>query len=212
MAQSDDMSEKPTLSVVPADTPESDGRRARSERSKLQIVDALFRLIQEGNMDPSAASVAEEAAVGLRTVFRHFEDMDSLYRELTARLEAEILPIVMKPWASADWRERLHELVARRAKIYERILPFKVAANLRRYQSDWLMHDYRRFLTMERSGLHGILPDEVLADKGLSAALEMVTGFQTWRRIRQDQGLEPKEAEAVLLRTVHALLVAIDLR
>lgn len=204
------MSEKPTLRVVPTETPEPDGRRARSERSKLQIVDALFRLIQNGNMDPSAASVAEEAAVGLRTVFRHFEDMDSLYRELTARLEAEILPIVMKPWASTDWRARLHELVSRRAGIYERVLPFKVAANLRRYQSDWLMHDYNRFLTMERGGLHGILPDKVLADEGLSAALEMVTGFQTWRRIRQDQGLTPQQAEAVLLRTVDALLADID--
>ncbi len=204
------MSEKPPLRVVPAESPESDGRRARSERSKLQIVDALFRLILDGNLDPSAASVAEEAAVGLRTVFRHFEDMDSLYRELTARLEAEILPIVMKPWSSADWRARLHELVSRRAGIYERIMPFKVAANLRRYQSDWLMHDYQRFLRMERSGLHGILPDEVLADQGLSAALEMVTGFQTWRRIRQDQGLNPQEAEAMLLRTVDALLAGIE--
>lgn len=203
------MNEKPTLAVVPPETPDTDGRRARSERSRLQIVDALFRLIEGGNMDPGAANVAEEAGVGLRTVFRHFDDMDSLYREVTARLESEILPVVMTPWASMDWRERLAELVSRRAGIYECIMPFKVAANLRRFQSEWLMHDYRRFLTMERSGLYGILPEAIRMDKELCAALEMLTAFQTWRRMRQDQGLDPEQAEAVLKRSVEAMTAGV---
>lgn len=203
------MNEKPTLPIVPPETPDTDGRRARSERSRQQIVDAFFRLIEGGNMDPSAASVAEEAGVGLRTVFRHFDDMDSLYREVTGRLEEEILPIVLTPWASSHWKERLTELVTRRAGIYERVMPFKVAANLRRFQSEWLMHDYRRFLTMERSGLYGILPEAIRTDKELCAALEMLTAFQTWRRMRQDQGLRPEQAEAVLRRSVEALIAGV---
>lgn len=200
------MTEKTRLSVVASDPPDSDGRKARSERSRLQIVDALFALIQEGDMDPSAARVAEAAGVGLRTVFRHFEDMDGLYGEMTNQLEAEILPVVMTPWSSTAWRERIRELVSRRAGIYERILPLKVAANLRRFSSAYLMQDYRRFLTMERAGLNGILPDEIRNDKSLVGALELVTGFQAWRRMRQDQDLSPQEAEAVVLRTVEALL------
>lgn len=200
------MTEKPHLSVVPSAPTDSDGRRARSERSRQQIVDAMFSLIAGGNMDPSAASLAEEANVGLRTVFRHFEDMDGLYRELTERLEAEILPIVMTPWASVDWRDRLTELINRRAGIYERIMLFKVAANLRRFQSEWLMAAYKRFLTIERSGLSGILPEQVRTDADLFAALEMLTAFQTWRRMRQDQGLSAADAERVLHRTAEALI------
>ncbi|WP_084398707.1 TetR/AcrR family transcriptional regulator [Henriciella aquimarina] len=200
------MTDKSRLSVVASNPPDRDGRKARSERSRLQIVDALFALIQDGEMEPSAASVAEQAGVGLRTVFRHFEDMDGLYREMTERLEAEILPIVMTPWQSSEWHDRLRELVARRAGIYERILPLKVASNLRRFSSPHLMNAYRRFLTMERAGLMGILPDDIKADETLLGALEMLTGFQAWRRMRQDQELSAEAAEAVILRTVEALL------
>lgn len=195
------------LSLV--DTPalqDNDGRKARSQRSREQIVDALFALIEEGDVDPGAASVAERAGVGLRTVFRHFEDMDGLYREMAERLEAEILPIVMSPWQSQDWKERLHELVERRAGIYERLMPLKVAANLRRFSSPQLRHAYTRFLTMERAGLTGILPDAVRSDETLLGALELLTGFQSWRRMRQDQGLSAEASEAVMRRTLDALL------
>ena len=201
------MTKTPPLRVVPAETPpEGDGRKARSQRSREQIVDALFALIEEGEVDPGAASVAERAGVGLRTVFRHFEDMDGLYREMAERLEAEILPIIMTPWQSQDWQARLDELIARRASIYERIMPLKVAANVRRFSSSQLQHAYTRFLTMERAGLHGILPDRIKSDESLLGAVELLTGFQAWQRLRQDQGLSPQAAEAVIRRTLDALL------
>jgi hypothetical protein len=112
----------------------------------------------------------------------------------------------MTPWQAQGWRERVHELVARRAKIYERVMPLKVAANLRRFSSPQLGNAYRRFLTMERAGLKGILPEPVAADVTFLGALELLTGFQSWRRLRQDQELSAEEAEAVLTRMVSALL------
>jgi AcrR family transcriptional regulator len=199
------MSEKPGLKLISEDTA-SDGRKARSQRSREQIVDALFTLIEAGDMNPSAASVAEEAGVGLRTVFRHYDDMDGLYREMSERMDREILPIVMTPWEAQSWRGRVHELIARRAKIYERIMPVKVAAGLRRFASPQLGHTYRQFLTMEQAGLRAILPERVARDETLVGALELLTGFQAWRRLRQDQQLPAATAEAVLIRSVDALL------
>ena len=61
------------------ETTTEDGRRQRSDRSRRRIIEALFDLIGEGDMSPSAVNVAARAEVGLRTVFRHFEDMDSIY-------------------------------------------------------------------------------------------------------------------------------------
>ena len=183
-----------------------DGRRQRSERSREQIVEALFALIWGGEMAPRAAAVAEAAGVSLRTVFRHFDDMESLYREMAERMEAELMPIVLAPFAAPDWRGRLSELVSRRADIYERVLPLRVAASVRRFQSPFLMDDYQRFLRLERTGLESILPDAVTADRTLFSALEMVTGFQAWRRMRQDQGLSPAEAEAVTRAIVERLI------
>ncbi|RYD83835.1 MAG: TetR/AcrR family transcriptional regulator, partial [Sphingomonadales bacterium] len=57
---------------------EADGRRQRSNRSRDQIVRAMIDLVRAGEMQPAAARVAEKANVGLRTVFRHFEEMETL--------------------------------------------------------------------------------------------------------------------------------------
>ena len=184
----------------------SDGRRQRSERSRTQIVDALFALIREGDMNPSAARVAERAAVGQRTVFRLFEDMDSLFGEMAEQIQAEIMPIVLAPYTATDWKERLGEMVRRRADVYERIFPVRVSANLRRFQSRFLMDEYRRNLILERESLKAVLPADRASDKQLVAALDVVTGFQAWRRLRQDQGLSAEEAEAVMQFMVDQLI------
>jgi AcrR family transcriptional regulator len=67
----------------------TDGRRKRSETSRQRIVEAMIALVGEGHMSPSAEQVATRAGVGLRTVFRHFADMDSLYASMALRLERE---------------------------------------------------------------------------------------------------------------------------
>jgi AcrR family transcriptional regulator len=181
-----------------ADSEPPDGRRLRSERSRTQIIKALFALIREGDMSPSAARVAERAAVGARTVFRHFEDMDSLFVEMSEQLMAEITPIIQAPFTASGWEARLRELVQRRADVYERIFPLRVAANLRRFQSKFLMDAYQRALVIERESLTSILPAHIASNPPLIAALEVATGFQTWRRLRQDQGLSRQDAETVV--------------
>ena len=101
------------LKIIPlgpaAKSDTSDGRRQRSERSRSQIIEAMFSLIREGEMSPSAARVAERAEVGLRTVFRHFEDMDSLYVEMAERISSEVMPKILAPFEASEWRERFFE-------------------------------------------------------------------------------------------------------
>ena len=188
--------------IVPLDpsarTEPSDGRRQRSERSRSQIIDAMFSLIREGDMSPSAARVAERAEVGLRTVFRHFEDMDSLFVEMAERISSEIMPKVLAPFEARDWRGRFMEHVERRIEIYEYIMPVRVSANLRRFQSRFLMEEYRRNLLIERASLSALLPEEITSDPVLFSAIETTVSFQTWRRLRQDSGLSPEDAAAVV--------------
>src|SRR5271166_5670392 len=71
-----------------------DGRQRRSARSREGIVQALFELVGSGVLRPTAQQVAETAGVGIRSVFRHFADMESLFAEMQARLEAEAVPIL----------------------------------------------------------------------------------------------------------------------
>lgn len=183
-----------------------DGRKQRSERSRLAIVDAMLDIVMGGKMEPSAAEVAERAGVSARTVFRHFEEMDSLYSEMTERMEAEILPIVQQPFTGEGWRTQLDQLLERRAMIYDRIMPLKIAASIRRFSSEYLMLNYRRFLHLERTGLENVLPEVIRKDAARMSAIEMCAGFQTWRRLRQDQGLSAEQATDVIKLTIGSLV------
>lgn len=183
-----------------------DGRRKRGDQNRRQIVDAMIELVRAGEMTPSAAQVADRAGVGLRTVFRHFEEMEVLYREIAEVTRARIMPEVLKPYAASMWREKLNELIARRTSLYDDIMPLKVAGSVLRFRSPFLMEDYHEHLRMERKTLRQVLPEKVLEDDDLFRALEMLTSFQAWRRLRQDQGLGHAEAGRVLRKMVDALL------
>lgn len=183
-----------------------DGRRQRSDVARQKIVAALFDLLREGNMSPEAAIVAERANVGLRTVFRHFEDMDSIYHEMTDRLMRGILPRVLAPLQAEHWRDRLLEYADRRAEIYEAAFPMRLCLGIRRYQSEFLMDRFKRDLELERSSLQAFLPQTVLDDKALFLALEAALSFPNWRRLRQDLNLPVAEAQAVIARMLRSLV------
>ncbi|AMG73561.1 TetR/AcrR family transcriptional regulator [Sphingopyxis granuli] len=183
-----------------------DGRRERSRSSHKRIVEAMMELIAGGDLMPSAARVAEEAGIGLRTVFRHFDDMDSLYSEISATVAERVMPIVTAPYRGGDWRAHVRDLVRRRVRVFETMLPFRLAANIKRYQSPFLMAEYGRVITVERELVLRLLPDAVAADRIASEALCAALSFQTWRAMRHDQGLPAEEAGTVMAHMVEALL------
>lgn len=185
-----------------------DGRRVRGEDNRRRIVDALLKLVAAGKVSPSAEQVANEAGVGLRTVFRHFDDMDSLYREISERMTAEIQPIVQQPFKSADWRDRLAELVDRRAQVFERLLPFKVAGDAHRYGSPFLTSEQGAIVRTLRQALRKALDPKLTEDKLRFEALDLALSFEAWRRLRVDQGLSARDARAVMLLSSEALSAA----
>lgn len=180
--------------------PASDGRRARSRSSRAKIVAAMLDLVARGEVSPNAAQVAEVAGVGLRSVFRHFKDMDALYREMAEAIEAQILPILLRPPEGESWQARLFDIAGRRARIFETIMPYRISANVRRFESAFLMEGYRRQLRLEAEALAAHLPDNVRADAEGAQGLNVILGFGTWRLLRHDQNLPPEAAAAVVRR------------
>lgn len=195
------------LSTPPStQAPLSDGRRERSRSSRSKIVAALLDLVGKGDVSPSAARVAEEAGVGLRSVFRHFEDMDALYREMGEVIEARILPILLQSPAGVTWKDKILDLAERRAKVFETIMPYRISANLRRFESPYLMHDYRRMLRFESETIEAHLPQAVCADADGKRGLNVILSFQTWRLLRHDQELPVDASKAVVRRLLGAAL------
>jgi len=97
----------------------TDGRERRSARSREAIVRALFELIGKGVLRPTAQQVAESAGVGIRSVFRHFADMESLFAEMHARLQAGAVPILRGDPMQGPLDRRARALVDRRVEFFE---------------------------------------------------------------------------------------------
>ncbi len=158
----------------------------------------MLALVRDGAIAPGAEQVAARAEVGLRTVFRHFEDMDALYREMAQAMEAEIRPFIVMPFASTDSRERILEVIDRRVRVFEKVMRFKNAADVHRHRSAFLKKNYQRLRDLQRSALRNALPQQISADPIRFEALDLLLSLDTWQRLRCEQKLSVARARATL--------------
>ncbi|MBS0385608.1 MAG: TetR/AcrR family transcriptional regulator, partial [Proteobacteria bacterium] len=178
-------------------TRSTDGRRQRSDESRRRIVDAMLEFAREGDAQPSAEAVAERAGVGRRTVFRLFNDMESLYREMHAVMLVRIEDIKAIPVKGDTAEERLQWIIERRVRLYEEIMPIKAAADTQRWHSPFLQAAHEQTVQLLRQMLQFLLPKDVKDDADKFEALDAALSLDTWRRLRKDQKLSVKNARRV---------------
>jgi len=186
-----------------------DGRARRSHQSRDAIVSALFDLLGEGHLEPTAQQVAERADVGLRSVFRHFSDMESLYSTLDARLLANITPMLEDDPPDGTASERAVAMVDHRVALFELILPYKRASNVKRWRSPYLTAQHRKLVTELRTRLVLWLPEVKGAPPETIEALDQATSFEAWDRLRTDQRLGKPRARAAMVRAATALVATL---
>ena len=190
---------------APQPVPSSDGRRRRSEQSRDRIVAAMMALVEAGAITPGAEEVAARAEVGLRSVFRHFKDMDSLYAEMALRL-SRFYETGMAPFETQGWRNQLFEALDRRISIYEKLLPFKRAADAHRHESAAIAANHAVALSLMRARLKSLLPPHLADDRIAFETLDMLLSVDTWARLRSEQQLPVEMARGVIERQVRALV------
>lgn len=197
----------PTKSPLVAE-PVIDGRRLRSEASRGRIVEAMIAIVREqGGLGlPPAELVAERAGVGLRTVFRLFEDMDGVYRAMQVVITAEVEPLMEGPPPTGDARRDLETEIERRAKLFELILPLQIAADSQRHRSPALREGRTRLVRLQREALLAVFPPALAARPEQMAALELAVSFEAWRRLRTDQDASPDKARRIMTWMALALL------
>ena len=67
-----------------------DGRKLRSESTTDHILNTAIKIARKGNIENmSFNSIAKEAKIGSRTIFRHFKDQESLQESLDLKLGEE---------------------------------------------------------------------------------------------------------------------------
>ena len=166
----------------------------------------MLDLMREGEVAPGAERVAARAEVGLRTVFRHFRDMDSLYAEMARTIEGELADLIARPLTSPDENGRLIEVAGRRAEVFERIFPYKHASGAHRHRSAFLERGHAQTVSLLREMLVQELPG-ACADPVRREALDLLLSFEAWSRLRREQGLAREDALAVLVAAAMAIMV-----
>jgi AcrR family transcriptional regulator len=191
--------------------PKTDGRNARAGRTRAAVAEAMLKLIRDGHLKPTAAQVAEEAGVSLRSVFQHFEDMESLYAAVAEAQMARFEHMLSEETAGGPLPQRLRTFVDRRAKLLETVTPVRRAAILQEPFSEVLAARLRWAHDMARSELERTFAPELeaytpAARTELVAALDVATNWPAWDTLRRMNDLSIAESMRVMERAIGSLL------
>jgi len=187
-----------TSKVSTAKGIETDGRKRRTNDSRQKIIDAFLLLVKEGNQTPSAEEIAKTANVGLRTVFRRFNEMELLYRELIIEVQAKYLPLFLKPFTTTHWRDQLNEMVDRKAQAYEVLMPYRIAAKVLMHQSPFIKQNIERWTLTQSKFLESVLPFNKSDDLLLFKTIEVALDFDTWIQLRTTQKMSAKKSKELM--------------
>jgi TetR/AcrR family transcriptional regulator, regulator of autoinduction and epiphytic fitness len=188
-----------------------DGRLARSARTRHAVVDALLNLLDEGDLRPTAARIAERAGVSLRLVFHHFDDLEAIYSELADRQADRVKPLAVPIAVTLPFARRVEEFSAQRGRLLETLSPVRRAAVLiepfRPALAKQLKH--ARDLTRAAS-IAAFMPElsKLAGDEKRTtiAALDVITSWVAWEQMRRHQNLSESDARAVMATSIRALL------
>ena len=180
----------------------TDGRIQRSERSRTAIVQAILELIGEGSLSPTAQQVAQRADVGVRTVFRHFSDMETLFSTMNDRLTAEVDSLFVEKVQTGPFDDRVDALIERRMTIFGMLAPYVRSSTLQRWRSTFLQAQHERTIRILRRDLRRWLPEIESAPIEVAYAIEMILSFEAWNRLRVDQRLGLRRTALVLRRSI----------
>ena len=189
-----------------------DGRVERTAATRREILNATRGLILGGTHDPTAREIADSAGITPRTLFRHFPDMESLHRSLIADAEGKAAAVMDEPFsvqADDGWQEQMQQVIDRRVRVYESLLPLYISTIWSRYRASGSDSTQRRGIARRRKRLMDILPDEITRDRTLFEAVDGVMSIEYWASLRRDQRLSVSKSTRVL-RLAIGKLVGLD--
>jgi AcrR family transcriptional regulator len=191
----------------------TDGRRARAERNREAVVDAILDLLHEGVERPTGEEIAARSGVSVRSVFRHFDDLESLHAAAVERHAERIAALFEPPLAEGSLDTRIDALCLRRSRLFEEMTPVRRVAEQLRGRSpaiDERLAFARRLLRRQLEVLFASELDELDAPtrRDVLDSLDAAASWNTWHLLRTDQKCSVPRARAVMTRTVRALLSA----
>lgn len=189
-----------------------DGRRAWRDRNLNAVVDALLDLFAEGNLRPGADEIAARSGVSRRSVFRYFDDLDSLDRVATERQLARVSHLIeLEGVGEGALGDRIARIVAQRLRLYEAIAPVARVSRLRApfepVVGEELARTRRRFRRQAEAHFERELRSMSRAARAEAlGVIDSLLSFETYELQRIAHGHSAKQTAGIMRRGIAALL------
>jgi AcrR family transcriptional regulator len=189
-----------------------DGRSLRRERNRQDIVDALLGLIENGEIEISAALIASKAGLSERSIFRYFNDVNDLYRsvcDLAFSKEIEFALIDDAGIGSLD--TKIENFVNQRVRIYtmnEKIAP---AARSFAFKNPIIKNQLVFGRKLLRAQITKHFAEDLSAfDKSEQqvavATIDALTTFESYDMMRSDQKMSVQTIKSILSEGIRKAL------
>ena len=182
-----------------------DGRLERSKKSRDLIIKAMRDLIDEGILSPTAQQVAQTAQVGIRTVFRHANDMETLFRLITKANAEKRSKYFLQADTNGNLEERIEKLARSRGEGYTEMQNFILATAASKWKYKFLDNQYKGANKRLKKNLHEWLPEMNNLDEEKQAMVEAIMSFEYWHRLRVHQNNSGKKTLNIIKNQTKAL-------
>ena len=189
----------------------TDGRRARRERGRLAVTDAMIDLVLDGQ-SPDVDLLTERAGVSTATLYRYFETLAELRRATISRFLVRYADLFEVPaCGEGSLDERIERFVTARLHLLETTEPMgrfararmsavpELAAELHQLQVG-LAAQVRRHFAAELDGLTAARRDDLVA------VICTLVSFESWLQLRDDHGRGATQVRRALTTTLRCLL------
>jgi len=190
--------------------PKIDGRRLRSERTRLAIIEAYQELLRRNSVMPTAVQIAEQAGCSVRSVFERFSDLDALSLATADFTIAQGQAEAVARHVDGDRPTRIRSHVETRARACEKWLPLwriitnqDQVAELRTRVVLVRLANIERMKLMYRRELSSL--PEAAADE-LLIALAVLTSFESWDQMRHCHRLSTDAAQGIWRSAIDRML------
>jgi AcrR family transcriptional regulator len=205
----------PIMSIHAApDTPTApriDGRNLRAESTRRKIIVGARALIEEQGRLPKVADVARRSDVSVRSVFQHYQDVETLFVAVVDAVVDDLKGGRREIDRHGTREKRARELSEQQGRRCERLMPVVLAGRQLNPPPASLTERTERHGAALRRHLKTIFHAELApltsaAQAETLDALQTVVGWDCWITLRQRQGLEVERATTTIGRLILAVL------
>lgn len=116
-------------SSEPVDSANVDGRRARRDRNRDAVLDAMIELIEAGDGSPTVARISDRSGVSHRSVYRYFDDLNALFREAVERAFVRYADLSrIHGYGRGTFAERVDAIIDQRLGLFSAMAPLAAAS------------------------------------------------------------------------------------